>query len=132
MFKYIILANALVLSAVAAYYSISGLIIIFSAAAIPVAVMGTALEVGKLTTATFLHNHWNKIGFVLKTYLTFAVAILMLITSLGIFGLLSKANIDANLEVKQARQEIAQIDRQIEKLETEQTLAQEKALEASN
>ena len=57
MFKYLLLLNALTLSAVAAYYSILGLITIFSAAAIPVAVMGTSLEIGKLVTATFLHNH---------------------------------------------------------------------------
>ena len=131
MFKYLLLLNALTLSAVAAYYSILGLITIFSAAAIPVAVMGTSLEIGKLVTATFLHNHWKKINWLLKTYLTTAVIVLMVITSLGIFGLLSKANIDANLTVNQAYQRIEQIDRQVTKLEDEQKLSEEAAREAS-
>jgi len=131
MFKYLILLNALTLSAVAAYYSIIGLITIFSAAAIPVAVMGTSLEVGKLVTATFLHNHWKQINWLLKTYLTTAVVVLMIITSLGIFGLLSKANIDANLTVNQAYQRIEQIDRQIVRLNEEQKLSEEAFQKAS-
>ena len=131
MFKYLLLLNALTLSAVAAYYSILGLITIFSAAAIPVAVMGTSLEIGKLVTATFLHNHWKKINWLLKTYLTTAVIVLMVITSLGIFGLLSKANIDANLTVNQAYQRIEQIDRQIQKLNEEQIVSEEQFQKAS-
>lgn len=131
MFKYLILLNALVLSGVAAYYSILGLMTIFAAAAIPVAIMGTSLEIGKLVTATFLHNHWKSINFFLKTYLTAAVVVLMVITSLGIFGLLSKANIDANLTVQQAYQRIEQIDRQVNKLEEEQKLSEEAYRNAS-
>ena len=131
MFKYLILLNALVLSGVAAYYSILGLMTIFAAAAIPVAIMGTSLEIGKLVTATFLHNHWKSINFFLKTYLTAAVVVLMVITSLGIFGLLSKANIDANLTVQQAYQRIEQIDRQVNKLEEEQRLSEEAYRNAS-
>ena len=112
--------NALIISAVAAYYSILGLIVIFAASVIPVAVMASALEVGKIMTATYLHNHWKETGWILKTYLTGAVAVLMLITSLGIFGFLSKAHIEQNLGSKQIFQQIEQIDRQITRLELEQ------------
>lgn len=120
MFKWILLLNALIISAVAAYYSILGLIVIFAASVIPVAVMASALEVGKIMTATYLHNHWKETGWILKTYLTSAVAVLMLITSLGIFGFLSKAHIEQGLGSKQIFQQIEQIDRQITRLELEQ------------
>lgn len=129
MFKYILLLNALIISAVAAYYSILGLIVIFAASAIPVAVMASSLEVGKLMTATYLHNHWKETGIVLKTYLTMAVAILMLITSLGIFGFLSKAHIEQGLDGKQVSQQIEQIDRQIAKLETDAEMSVQRANE---
>lgn len=139
MFKYLILLNALVLSGVAAYYSVLGLMTIFAAAAIPVAIMGSALEAGKLVTATFLHNHWKSIGYLMRTYLTTAVVALMLITSLGIFGLLSKANIDTNLNILRAKQTIEQIDRQVGALTREQqeselaaTTAREQSLNQSN
>ena len=127
MFKYILLLNALVISAVAAYYSILGLIVIFAASAVPVAVMASSLEVGKLMTATYLHNHWKETGIVLKTYLTMAVAILMFITSLGIFGFLSKAHIEQGLDGKQVAQQIEQIDRQIAKLETDAEMSAQRA-----
>ena len=127
MFKYILLLNALIISAVAAYYSILGLVVIFAASAIPVIVMASALEVGKIMTATYLHNHWRTTGWILKSYLTIAVAVLMLITSLGIFGFLSKAHIEQGLDGKQVAQQIEQIDRQIAKLETDAALSIERA-----
>ena len=129
MFKYLLLLNALAISAVAAYYSILGLIIIFAASAIPVAVMATSLEVGKLMTATYLHNHWKKTGWILKSYLTFAVALLMFITSLGIFGFLSKAHIEQGLDSRQVSQQIEQIDRQIARLENDAQVSTDRANE---
>ena len=88
------LFTALTISAVAAYYSIVGLIAIFSAAVIPIAVMGIVLEVGKLVTASWLYQNWKTVPKLLKGYLSFAVVVLMFITSLGIFGFLSKAHIE--------------------------------------
>lgn len=127
MFKYLLLFNALAISAVAAYYSILGLVVIFAASMIPVAIMATSLEVGKLMTATYLHNHWKETGWILKSYLTLAVIVLMFITSLGIFGFLSKAHIEQNLGSRQVAQQIEQIDRQISKLETDQELSIQRA-----
>lgn len=85
---------ALCISVVAAYYSIIGLVAIFAAAALPVILMGGVLEVAKITTAVWLHTNWNRAGFLIKTYLTTATLILMFITSMGIFGFLSKAHIE--------------------------------------
>ena len=90
----ITLLTALGISAVAAYYSIVGLMAIFSAAAFAIAVMGVVLEIGKLITASWLYQNWKRVPFLLKSYLTLAVVVLMFITSMGIFGYLSKAHID--------------------------------------
>ena len=88
------LITALGISAVAAFYSIVGLMAIFSASALSIAVMGIVLEIGKLITASWLYQNWKRVPFLLKSYLTIAVIILMFITSMGIFGYLSKAHID--------------------------------------
>lgn len=88
------LLTALAISAVAAYYSIIGLIAIFSAAVIPIAVMGVVLETGKLVTAAWVYHHWKRTPKLLKGYLVSAVLVLMFITSMGIFGFLSKAHIE--------------------------------------
>ncbi len=88
------LFTALAISAVAAYYSIIGLIAIFSAAVIPIAVMGVVLELGKLVTASWLYHYWKRVPKLLKGYLISAVVVLMFITSMGIFGFLSKAHIE--------------------------------------
>ena len=90
----LVLLSALSISAVAIYYSIAGLVAIFAAAAIPIMIMGTALEIGKLVTAVWLHKYWSKAKWWLRTYLAIAVAVLMFITSMGIFGYLSKAHIE--------------------------------------
>ena len=86
--------SALTISAVAIYYSVAGLAAIFAAAVIPIIIMGVSLEVGKLVTAVWLHRHWNRATWWLKTYLSVAVFVLMFITSMGIFGFLSKAHIE--------------------------------------
>jgi hypothetical protein len=86
--------SALTISAVAIYYSVAGLAAIFAAAVIPIIIMGVALEVGKLVTAVWLHRYWSQATWWLKSYLSLAVFILMFITSMGIFGFLSKAHIE--------------------------------------
>ena len=85
---------ALSISIVAAYYSIVGLVAIFAAAAIPIIIMGTVLEIGKLTSAVWLHLFWHRAPLLIKSYLSVAVVLLMFITSMGIFGFLSKAHIE--------------------------------------
>ena len=85
---------ALTISAIAIYYSVAGLAAIFAAAVIPIIVMGVSLEVGKLVTAVWLHRNWKRAVWWLKGYLAIAVLILMFITSMGIFGFLSKAHIE--------------------------------------
>ena len=102
------LVTALSISAVSIYYSVAGLMAIFAAAAIPIMIMGGVLEVGKLITAVWLHRYWKQATWWLKTYLTLAVFILMFITSMGIFGFLSKAHIE---QTSAADEGIAQIDR---------------------
>ena len=99
---------ALVISAVAAYYSIIGLVAIFAAAMIPIIIMGAALEIGKLTTAVWLHANWDKANWWMKTYLSFALLALMFITSMGIFGFLSKAHIE---QTSANAENVAQIER---------------------
>ena len=84
----LILLTALSVSAIAIYYSVVGLTTIFAASVIPVAIMGTALEIAKLVTAVWLHKHWRNAIWWLKSYLSIAVVVLMFITSMGIFGFL--------------------------------------------
>lgn len=86
---YLILICALGLGITAAYYSIIGLSMLFAGVALPVMIMASFLEASKLTIATLLHNYWSKLNILLKTYLTTAVIILSIITSAGIYGLLS-------------------------------------------
>jgi hypothetical protein len=94
---FLLFFTAFVLSGIAAYYSVIGLIAIFSAAVIPVAIMGGSLEAAKLVVASWLYRYWNSIPFLMKAYFTSALVILMLITSMGIFGFLSKAHSDQSL-----------------------------------
>ena len=113
----LVFITALCISAIAIYYSIAGLVAIFAAAAIPIMIMGGALEIGKLVTAVWLHKHWGRARWWLRYYLAIAVVVLMFITSMGIFGFLSKAHIEqtsasiesveqvTRLEVELARQQ---------------------------
>jgi hypothetical protein len=110
----LVFITAIAISVVAAYYSIIGLITIFAASVIPVAVMGSVLEVAKLVTATWLYRNWKDVHFLMKTYLTTAVVVLMLITSMGIFGFLSKAHIEQTAKAEQSVAVIERIDEQIE------------------
>ena len=115
MIGFITLLTAISISAVAAFYSIVGLITIFSGAAMQIAIMGGVLEVGKLVTASWLYQNWqNKlVNFALKTYLFIAVIILVFITSIGIFGFLSKAHLEQTNPTNNNILLIEQIDKQI-------------------
>jgi len=112
---YLVLLVALAISGVAAWYSIAGLAAIFAAAKIPIIIMGASLEVGKLVTASWLYQNWQRAPFLLKTYLTTAVIVLMFITSMGIFGFLSKAHIDQTLVSGDNTLLIEQLDQRIER-----------------
>ena len=95
---YLTLLSALLLSGIAAYYSIIGLAAIFTGAFWPIVFMGSVLEMSKLVTTSWLYRNWKECPILLKSYLTFAVVILMVITSMGIFGFLSKAHIDSTMD----------------------------------
>ena len=122
---YLTLLTALAISGVAAYYSIIGLVAIFSASVIPIAVMGVVLETGKLVSAAWLYHYWKKTNVLLKTYLISAVVVLMFITSMGIFGFLSKAHIeqttitsDNTLKIELIQSQIQRERRTIERAES--------------
>ena len=111
----ITLLSALSISSIAALYSLLGLAAIFSAAKIPVLLMGGVLEVGKLVTASWLYQNWKKTPLLLKSYLTLAVVVLIFITSMGIFGFLSKAHLDQTISVGDNTLEIQQIQTRIDR-----------------
>ena len=100
--------TALSISAVAIYYSVAGLVAIFAAAAIPIMIMGGTLEVAKLVTAVWLHRYWSIATWWLRSYLAVAVVVLMFITSMGIFGFLSKAHIE---QTSASTESVAQVER---------------------
>ena len=105
--------TAVILSGIAAYYSVIGLIAIFSAAALPVAIMGGSLEAAKLVVASWLYRYWRLIPVLMKVYFTSALVILMIITSMGIFGFLSKAHNDQSLVSGDVQSKIAIYDEKI-------------------
>ena len=99
IFAIILLLSALAISSVAAYFSIVGLTLIFSAAPQAIMVMGIALELGKLVTASFVYRWWHKLNSIMKYYFVASVVILSIITSLGIFGYLSKSYISDSASI---------------------------------
>ena len=103
----LVLITALTISGIAIYYSVAGLVAIFAAAAVPIMIMGGALEIGKLVTAVWLHRYWKQAAWWLRSYLAIAVVVLMLITSMGIFGFLSKAHIE---QTSASEESIARIE----------------------
>jgi hypothetical protein len=109
----LLLLSGLTISAVAIYYSVAGLVAIFSAAAIPIMIMGISLEVGKLVIASWVKARWQQVPFLMKSYAIVAVVILMIITSLGIFGFLSKAHSDQTLVSGDVQSKIAVYDEKI-------------------
>jgi len=113
IFASFILIVALGISAIAAFYSIVGLMAIFAAAAVPIIVMGGALEIGKIATTVWLHQNWQRAPKAFKYYLVPAVAILMFITSMGIFGFLSKAHIEQTSLSDEQQAEISQLQEKV-------------------
>jgi hypothetical protein len=110
---WLLLLTGLTISAVAIYYSVVGLTAIFSAAVIPIIIMGSALEVGKLVCASWLKANWERAPRFMKYYMVTAVIVLMIITSMGIFGFLSKAHNDQNLVSGDVQSKIAIYDEKI-------------------
>ena len=121
MINHIAFATSLLVAGVAAWFSVIGLATIFSGSWWPVIIMGGVLEVGKLVTAAFLHINWNRLNFLMKSYLSTAVFVLMVITSLGIFGFLAKANIEQNLQGDSFSLELSIIDKRLDAKEAELT-----------
>ena len=112
----LMLITALALSSIAAFYSIAGLAAIFAAAVVPIIIMGSILEVSKLVVASWLYRNWEELPKLLKSYFLVAVVILMTLTSMGIFGFLSKAHLDQAVPTGDVQAKIELID---EKIKTE-------------
>ena len=127
MFGYLTLFTALIISLSAAVYSILGLTAIFAAAFWPIVIMGGSLEVGKIVTTLWLHKYWDRAELQYKLYLCSAVAILMLLTSMGVFGFLSKAHSDQSLVSGDVTSKIAIYDEKI-KISRDNIDANRKAL----
>ena len=113
---YLMFITALALSATAAYYSIAGLVAIFSAAVVPIMIMGGTLEVTKLVVASWLYRNWKEVPIMMKSYFMVALIVLMSLTSMGIFGYLSKAHLDQAVPSGDIAAKVALID---EKIKTE-------------
>ncbi len=113
---YLLFAVALSLSALAAYYAVMGLIAIFAAAVVPIALMGSLLEASKLVVASWLYRNWKEIPKLMKSYFVGALVVLMLLTSMGIFGFLSKAHLDQAIPTGDVQSKLALLD---EKIKTE-------------
>ena len=119
MINYLAFLTSLLVAGVAAYFSVIGLATIFAGSFWPVVIMAGALEIGKIVTAGFLHIRWSDINNWFKVYLSSAVVVLMLITSLGIFGFLAKANIEQTLQGDRFSLELSIIDKRLEAKEKE-------------
>jgi hypothetical protein len=110
---YLALFSGLAISTVAIWYSVAGLVSIFAAAVTPIIVMGVALEISKLIATVWLKLNWSRAPFFIRSYLLGAIAILMVITSMGIFGFLSKAHSDQSLVSGDVQSKIAIYDEKI-------------------
>lgn len=104
---------AFALSGAAAFYSIIGLMAIFAAAPTPIAIMGSILEISKLVIASWLYRNWKEVPVAMKGYLTSALVILMFLTSMGIFGFLSKAHMDQGVPLGDTAAKVALIDEKL-------------------
>ncbi len=119
MINQLAFATSLLVAGVAAYFSVIGLATIFAGSFWPVVIMAGVLEIGKLVTAGFLHLRWSDINRAMRYYLMTAVVVLMVITSLGIFGFLAKANIEQTLQGDSYSLELSIIDKRLEAKEKE-------------
>lgn len=118
-FPIITFVIAVSISAVSGYFSVFGLAHLFAATFVPVAIMGCVLELGKIVSALWLHRHWNSSPKPLKWYLTSAVAVLMFVSAIGVFGFLSKGHMEQQIPLQQIESNINSIDRQISQKENE-------------
>jgi len=114
MLDYAALLIALVISSVSAFYSVSGLTAIFAAARWPIIIMASSLEAGKVITTLWIRKNWSILGLAMKSYLVASVVVLMLLTSMGIFGYLSKAHLDQGVPIADIQAEVSLIDEQIQ------------------
>ena len=105
--------TSLAIAAVAAWYSIIGLTTIFSAAVVPIIIMGVVLAIGKLVAAAWVYQNWKETNVLLKSYLVSAIVVLMLITSMGIYGFLSKSHIDAGINTTEISVKLERLDNRI-------------------
>mgnify|MGYP003327047048 FL=1 len=128
LFGILTLLTALAIAGVAAWFSIVGLMLLFSGMPMSIAVMAGTLEVGKLLTASWLYRYWNETSLMLRSYLTAAVVILMVITSIGIYGYLSKAASDQAGDVGDAVAVVERIDAQILREENKIDLIEDRIL----
>ena len=134
--RWMIMATGIALSVVAAWYSVTGLVAIFSGAALAVIILGGTLEFGKIILASWLYRNWKYIPHLLRAYFTSALLILMLITSMGIFGFLSKAHLEQTAPAGDVAAKIERIDTSLARermriTRGEQQLAQmDKAIDA--
>jgi hypothetical protein len=127
LIAWLALASGLSISAVAVWYSVAGLVAIFAAAAIPIIIMGVTLEVSKLVATVWLKMNWSIAPRLIRTYLIVAITILMLITSMGIFGFLSKAHLDQAVPTGDVVDQVSLLDEKI-KTQRENIDASRKAL----
>ncbi len=127
LIAWLTLASGLSISAVAVWYSVAGLVAIFAAAAVPIIIMGVALEVSKLVATVWLKMNWHIAPRLIRTYLIIAITILMLITSMGIFGFLSKAHLDQAVPTGDVVDQVSLLDEKI-KTQRENIDAARKAL----
>ncbi len=109
----LILITSLAIAGIAAYFSIVGLALLFVGSGQSIIVMGTALEVGKLVVVSFLHQYWERLNFLIKTYLIIATVLLMAITSIGIYGYLSSGYNTTSNKVKEIERQISSNEKQI-------------------
>ena len=114
LFPIITFITAITIAAIAAWFSVAGLMAIFTASAVSVAIMAVALEVGKLVSASWVYRNWKRAPFLLKSYLTIAVVILMFITSMGIFGFLSRAHLE---QAADSEENTARIERIVQDMD---------------
>ena len=121
--------TSLAIATVAAWYSIIGLTAIFAAAVIPIIIMGIVLEIGKLVAAAWVYNHWRETSILLRTYLVSAIIVLMLITSMGIYGFLSKSHIDAGINTGEISVKIERVDNRIKSEQRQIDRAEKNILE---
>ena len=128
LFGLLTLFTALAIAGVAAWFSIAGLMIFFGGMPLSIAIMAGVLEVGKLLTASWLYRYWNETSLALKTYLSSAVIVLMLITSAGIYGYLSKAASDVSSDGAVAFAEVDRLDGQIAREENKIDIIEDRIL----